>query len=91
MLPRTGTPLTAPNSRPSEDSGAASCMTSEHNGSELPKRGLENPEFLNSGILAGEHTTLKTGSKTPPYKYREMSTPASIPKFRSSGILGIHM
>ena len=40
MLPQTGTQSTAPNSGPSKDSGAALCMTSEYNGSVLPKRGL---------------------------------------------------
>ena len=57
------------NSGPSEDSGVALCTTCEHIGKHVAKTRdalVENPEFLNSGMLVGEDPTLNTGSKTPP-------------------------
>ena len=42
-------------------------------------------------MLVGEDPTLNTGSKTPPIGTGRGSTPASIPEFRSSGMLGINM
>ena len=70
-MPRSGTQSMVPmvNSGPSEDSGAALCTTCEHIGKHSAKTRdalEENPDFLNSGMLVGEDTTLNTGSKTPP-------------------------
>ena len=45
------------------------CTTREHIGEHAAKTRdalVENPEFLNSGMLVGEDPTLNTGSKTPP-------------------------
>ena len=44
---------------------------------------VENPEFLNSGMLVGEDPTLITCRRTPPPlgTNREVSTPTSIPEF----------
>ena len=51
---------------------------------------VENPEFLNSGMLVGEDPTLITCSRTPPPigTNREVSTPTSIPEFWISGMQG---
>ena len=57
------------NSGPSEDRGTGPCTTLTHIVEHTAKTGdalVENPEFLNSGMLVGEDPTLNTGSKTPP-------------------------
>ena len=70
------------NSGPSEDSGAALCTTREHLGDHAAKIRdalVENPEFLNSGMLGGEDLSLNTGSKTPPIGTGRWRHPRAFP------------
>ena len=50
-----------------------------------------NPKHLNTGMHVGDKTFLTQIATSHPRKYMQMSVPTSLPKFRCSGELGIHM